>query len=79
MMKRSAYLFAFTALWFWSSSAFAINLIYEPFDYTAGADLLGQRNTSVGTTAGTAVQTDTSIGNLWLRGAPAATPAALSI
>jgi hypothetical protein len=75
MMNRFAYLFAFTALWFWSSSSLAINLIYEPFDYTAGADLLGQRNTSVGTTAGTAVQTDTSIGNLWLRGAPVATPA----
>jgi autotransporter-associated beta strand protein len=75
MMKRSRYLFAIAALWCWPSSASAINLIYEPFDYTAGADLLGQRNTSVGTTAGTAVQTDTSIGNLWLRGAPAATPA----
>src|SRR5262249_44891121 len=51
------------------------NLIYEPFDYTANADLLGQRNTSAGTTAGTAVQAETSVGNLWLRAAPTASPA----
>ena len=53
---------------FWSSTASAVNLIYEPFDYTSGAALLGQTNTSGGTTAGTA-------SNSWLRAAPAATPA----
>lgn len=60
---------AIVAGWFWSSSASAVNLIYEPFDYTSGVDLLGQRNTSTGTTAGTAVQADTTVGNLWRQAA----------
>ena len=45
-----------------SSSALAVNLIYEPFDYTSGQALgppnssvsWGLRNTQAGTTAGTA-------------------------
>src|SRR2546425_506990 len=53
---------------FWSSSAFAVTYIYEPFDYTSGVDLLGQQNTSAGTTAG-------AVPNSWLRAAPAASPA----
>lgn len=49
-----------------SSRALAINLIYEPFDYTpTGFDLLGKTNTSAGTAAS---------GNSWLRASPVATP-----
>ena len=43
---------AIVAVGLWSSSVSAINLIYEPFDYTSGSALLGQTNSSAGTTAG---------------------------
>src|SRR5690349_5325224 len=53
---------------FWCAAVSATTYIYEPFDYTAGADLLGQTNTSAGTTAG-------AVPNTWLRAAPTASPA----
>jgi fibronectin-binding autotransporter adhesin len=52
----------------WCTAVSATTYIYEPFDYTAGVDLLGQTNTSAGTTAG-------AVPNSWLRAAPAASPA----
>src|SRR5262245_15832800 len=58
-----------------SGTASATSLIYEPFSFTPTQQLLGQRNTSTGTTAGTAVQGDLSVGNTWLRAAPVASPA----
>ncbi len=62
MRKFFVHLFAIVAVWFCSSSALAVNLIYEPFDYTSGQALgppssavsFGQRNEQAGTTAGDA-------------------------
>lgn len=70
MRKLWSFLFctAIVAMLFCASSASAATYIYEPFDYTSGADLLGQTNTSAGTTAG-------AVPNSWLRAAPTASPA----
>lgn len=65
MRKFNLFIAAVAVACFWASSALATSLIYEPFDYTSGVDILGLRNTSAGTTAGTAVQADTSVGNIW--------------
>src|SRR3954468_3185890 len=68
MMKLCSSLTALVAGLFWCTSLSATTYIYEPFDYTAGSDLLGQTNTSAGTTAG-------AVPNSWLRAAPTASPA----
>src|SRR3954447_22977463 len=68
MMKLCSNLTVLVAGLFWCTSLPATTYIYEPFDYTPGADLLGQTNTSAGTTAG-------AVPNSWLRAAPAAAPA----
>jgi fibronectin-binding autotransporter adhesin len=78
MVRFCAYVVAASLVMLFAATASATSLIYEPFDYTLGADLgpstlssdTGQRNTQAGTTAGTAVQADTSVGNFWRRAAP---------